>query len=102
MMAAIFPTPPDRLTDPQGRPYFLWDCNLSLTDLRRLLNDSDADVRNAMLAKVMRQAKPDDVLLFVTRGELARRIDELAPFLGDKEPFWRFWAAQWLHLGPDG
>jgi hypothetical protein len=27
------PTPPERLTDPQGHPYFLWDSEMTLDDM---------------------------------------------------------------------
>jgi hypothetical protein len=56
------PTPADRLCDDQGRPYCLWDVDLSLADLRARLNDPRASVRAYWLGKVMRQARPDDAL----------------------------------------
>ncbi len=59
-------TPPEALTDPQGRPYFLWDCDLTLTELEERLRDPDPTVQAYFVAKLMRQAKPDDVFRFVT------------------------------------
>jgi hypothetical protein len=28
----LAPTPPDRLVDPQGRPYVLWDVDMTLAE----------------------------------------------------------------------
>lgn len=58
----LHPTPPELLCDPQGRPYFLWDVDLTLQQLRMLLADPDEDVRAYWMGKVLRQAKPDDAL----------------------------------------
>jgi len=40
------PTPPEGLTDDQGRPYFLWDCDLTLEQFERGLHDPDPEVRS--------------------------------------------------------
>lgn len=41
----LLPTPPERHTDRQGRPYFLWDCDLTLAQLRQALEGSDDDIK---------------------------------------------------------
>jgi hypothetical protein len=33
-MSVLAPTPPDRMTDASGRPYFLWDDDMSLDSFR--------------------------------------------------------------------
>jgi hypothetical protein len=38
-------TPPERLTDARDRPYFLWDCELTLDEFRKALADPDPEVR---------------------------------------------------------
>jgi hypothetical protein len=68
-------TPRDSLTDGRGRPYFLWDCDLTLDQFREALRHADPEVRSYFVGKVMRQAKPDDVLQFVT----PRTIRDLWP-----------------------
>jgi len=55
------PTPEHLLTDSEGRPYFLWDCEMTVEELRAGLLDPDRRVRAYLAGKVMRQAKPDDV-----------------------------------------
>ena len=67
----LCPTPSERLLDQQGRPYFLWDVDMSLDAFRRGLADPDPEVRAYLAAKLMRQAKPDDVFLFLDLREIA-------------------------------
>jgi len=44
-MSALAPTPLDRLVDANGRPYFLWDEDLTLDMFRDRLIDPDPEVR---------------------------------------------------------
>lgn len=74
-MNYLNPTPPGRLVDATGRPYFLWDTDQTLDAFVRILGDADPDVRAYAIAKLMRQARPDDVFSFVT---LARHPGLLA------------------------
>lgn len=88
-------TPADAMVDAQGRPYFLWDCDLTLGQLRDLLASGDRPTRLLMLAKVLRQARPEDALQFVTRAELVLLEPELRPQLGEQAGFWQFWCDVW-------
>jgi hypothetical protein len=89
-MPPLAPTPPDRLVDANGRPYFLWDENLTLDQFRARLRDPDPAVRAYFLGKLMRQAKPDDVFTFVTLREVQEQLAAVEPYLGRTRPFW-FW-----------
>jgi hypothetical protein len=53
-MSALAPTPAHRLIDARGRPYFLWDEEMTLDELRGKLRDPDPDVRAYFLGKLMR------------------------------------------------
>lgn len=88
-------TPPEALTDPQGRPYFLWDMEMSLSDFREALEDPDPDVRAYFLGKLMRQAKPDDVFQFVTLAEVRADWDRVRPYLGQSRAMWTFLLDLW-------
>ncbi len=85
----LVPTPPDRLCDARGRPYFLWDCDLTLEAWRALTRDPDAEVRAYWIGAAMRQAKPDDVLTLLTWPEIEGVWERLR--LGKQAAFW-----QWL------
>jgi len=94
------PTEEHRLLDPQGRPYFLWDCDLTDTQFRALLGDADPQVRGASIGKLMRQAKPDDVFRYVTEDEVRASWDLVTPYLGQTREFWTWLFATWS--GMDG
>jgi hypothetical protein len=83
------------LLDPQGRPYFLWDMDMTLDRFRLLLDDPDPVVSGYFHAKLMRQARPEEVFCLTT----ARRIRELWPHLerhlGQSREFWTWIFEQW-------
>lgn len=86
----LCPTPPERLTDAHGRPYFLWDLDLSLAEFRAKLADPDVAIRAYWLGRVMRDAKPDDVFLFVSLAEIRDLWDSVQPYLGRSRAFWEW------------
>jgi hypothetical protein len=88
-------TPADRLVDARGRPYFLWDEDLTLDELRQRLRDADADVRAYYIGKLMRQAKPDDVFSFVTLADVYAHLPALDRYLGQTREFWHWLLERW-------
>ncbi len=93
-MSLLNPTPPDRMVDQQGRPYFLWDVDVTMAQFLELLNSSDTAVRAYWIGKTMRQAKPDDVLTFVRARDMESLWPSLEPYLGDKLEFWKWFLGQ--------
>jgi hypothetical protein len=91
----LFPTPEERLCDAQGRPYFLWDCDVSYADFRAHLAADDDDRRAYWLAKLMRQAKPDDAIVIAGPDEMRRLWPRLERSLGRKREFWQ-WYLGWI------
>jgi len=89
------PTPADRLLDPQGRPYFLWDCEWTDAEFRHLLRSAEPEVRGPLLGKLLRQAKPDDVFLYTTEHEIRASWDRVEPHLGRSREFWRWILSIW-------
>jgi hypothetical protein len=94
-MAGLAPTPPDRLVDAQGRPYFLWDEDTRVEEFRERFRDPDPAVRAYYLGKLMRQAKPDDVFTFVTLREIEEQLVAVEPYLGRSRPFWLWILERW-------
>ncbi len=80
------------------RPYFLWDEDTSIRELRRILASGDTAKRNYYIAKIMREARDDEVWQFVSVGEVRAVWRELEPKLGRSRGFWEFmfdgWARQ--------
>lgn len=96
----LAPTPRHLLTDPQGRPYFLWDMELTLDEFERALTDHGSGVqRSYLIGKLMRQAKPDDVLQFVSPQQIADLWPSIERYLGKSRPFWVWLLEQWERLG---
>src|ERR1041384_3403871 len=94
-MSVLAPTPPERMVDAQGRPYFLWEEDITLEVFRRRLVDPDPEVRAYYLGKLMRQAKPDDVFTFATLREIRELFPLLGRYLGRTREFWIWVLAQW-------
>jgi hypothetical protein len=94
-MSVLNPTPPHLLVDGQGRPYFLWDVDMTLERFQELLRTGDATARAYLVGKLMRQAKPDDVFTFVTLAEIRALWPELQRYLGRSRPFWTWLLEQW-------
>lgn len=92
--AMLFPTPRERLLDAQGRPYFLWDSDMTLAAFEAGLADPDPEVRGYLMGKLMRQAKPDDVFQFVSLEAIRTHWSVLERYLGHRRAFW-----QWLLEG---
>ena len=81
-------TPEHKLCDPQGRPYFLWDMDLTLEAFRGQLAMGSRTVRAWLVGKLLRQAKPDDVFQFVTREQIQDLWPDLVRYLGRSRAFW--------------
>ncbi|MBI4881182.1 MAG: hypothetical protein HY812_16220 [Planctomycetes bacterium] len=94
-MSVRNPTPPEKMTDSQGRPYFLWDVDLTLDEFRALLREGDRVKRAYLVGKTMRQAKPDDVFQFVTLEEIRDLWTDVEPYLGNTRAFWSWLLEVW-------
>lgn len=94
-MSVLNPTRKDLLTDEQGRPYFLWDVDLTLDAFRSNLRTRGRAERAYLVGKLMRQAKPDDVFEFVTLAEVRDLWPDLVGYLGRTREFWTWLLGAW-------
>lgn len=94
-MRLIGQTPEALRCDARGRPYFLWDVDMTEAELRERLADADLERRAYWMGKLMRQAKPEDVFLFLEPDAIARDWTALARFLGRTRPFWLWLLGKW-------
>lgn len=100
MIEMLAPTPADKLVDARGRPYFLWDEDLDLaTFVDRLTGHADPDVRDYYLGKLLRQAKPDDALTFVTAQAIVDAWPRIERYLGARRDFWAWLLERWAQMG---
>lgn len=94
-MSLLNPTPDKLLVDSKGRPYFLWDSDLTLARFRELLDEGDPDTRAYLAGKLLRQAKPDDVFQFLTVSDIESMWPRLDRHLGHTRAFWRWLLDAW-------
>jgi hypothetical protein len=91
----LSPTPWQHMVDQQGRPYFLWDSELTLEEFRSALRESAPEARAYLIGKLMRQAKPDDVFTFVSLQTIREHWPSLERYLGETRAFWTWLLDQW-------
>lgn len=84
------PTPPGEMLDRRGRPYFLWDMEMTLVEFLGHLGGAEPAAKGYALGKLLRQAKPDDVFRFVTLRQIRDSWAAAQAHLGDRAPFWRW------------
>lgn len=97
----LCPSPEHVLLDRKRRPYFLWDEPETTLEefLVRLREHPDPETRDYYLGKLLRQAKPDDALQFVTPRQIADRWDHIERNLGRQREFWAWLLETWARLG---
>jgi hypothetical protein len=94
-MSVLNPTSPERLVDARGRPYFLWDVDMTIDRFRELLRDAGQEQRAYLVGKLMRQAKPDDVFTFVSLQDIRQLFPLSRRHLGQSREFWEWLLDAW-------
>ena len=87
------------LEDPEVRPWFLWDEDLSVRELREALADERHPRWVELAAKVMREARDDQVWLFLRPQRAVARYQDIAPRLGRRRAFWDYLVHAWRRHG---
>jgi hypothetical protein len=91
--------PAELMIDRQKRPYFLWDCDMTIDEFRQGLQDPEPAARAYLVGKLMRQAKPDDVFTFVSPREIRELWPLLVRHLGKTRDFWTWLFDSWEAQG---
>lgn len=87
------------LKDQTKRPYFLWDEAATIEDLRRILRSGPPRERVRYMAKILREARFEDVWEFLTVTDLLHHWVQLQPYLGRKREYWAFFFRAWRARG---
>ncbi|MCB1032572.1 MAG: hypothetical protein KDD47_01910 [Acidobacteria bacterium] len=87
------------LHHPESRPYFLWDEQTTIAELRQRLKGDDVHERLRLMAKMLREARDLDVWEFVRPQEVAEELPRIAHRLGRRRPFWEFLIGGWREDG---
>jgi hypothetical protein len=84
------------LSDPSARPYFLWDEDVSVAELRAALRPgADQHERMRLMGKLLREARDLDVWSFVSPADVAAALPVLGRRLGRRRRFWEFLIDGW-------
>ena len=81
------------------RPYFFWDEDTSIAELRAALSGDDESERLRLLGKMLREARDTDVWRFVTPEEVAVALPSLNRHLGRRLRFWQYVIGRWRARG---
>ena len=81
------------------RPYFLWDEDVSIGELRAILAGPPSYERDRLLGKMLREARDLDVWRFVRPTDVARDLDRVQRRVGRRYRFWRFLIDGWRSDG---
>lgn len=87
------------MTRGDHRPYFLWDEDTSIDELRAGLASPDGDRRERLLGKMLREARDLDVWRFVRPAEVAAALPKLRRRIGRRYEFWAFLIDAWRRDG---
>jgi hypothetical protein len=72
---------------------------MTLAEFEKALRDESSPARAYLIAKMMRQAKPDDALQFVPPQQMADLWPAIERHLGKSRPFWAWLLEQWEQRG---
>jgi hypothetical protein len=87
------------LSESDKIPYFLWDRNVTVAQLRAVLATPSHPQFQELLALLLREARPDEVWEFVSPNAVAEQLPALAPHLGHRREFWMWLLHEWQQLG---
>ena len=86
-------------TRQDSRPYFLWDEDTSIAELRAALSGTDECERQRLLGKMLREARDTDVWQFVRPAQVAAVLPKLSRHLGRRRAFWDYLIGRWRAHG---
>ena len=81
-------------------PYFNWDTPVTNAELREVLRTGSEAERLPWIARIMREAKYEDVWRYVSLPrDILPAWDRLARMLGRRRSFWQFLIDEWNRAG---
>jgi hypothetical protein len=85
---------------PEAAPYFTWDAPVSNAAIREALRSGTPDERLHWIARILREARYDDIWRYVTlRGDVLPNWDALRPRLGRRRAMFEFLLERWARAG---
>ena len=88
------------LERPDAVPYFNWDAPVTNAAVRHAIASGTEDDKVFWIAKIMREARYEDVWKFVSlRRDVVPRWSTIEPHLGRAQSKWRFLIEGWKARG---
>ena len=88
------------LERPDAIPYFNWDAPVTNARVREVLAEGSEDDKVFWIAKIMREARYEDVWKYVSlRRDVLPRWPRIEPHLGRWKDKWRFLVENWQRRG---
>ena len=85
--------------DKTDRPDFLWDESLTQSDLRQILEAGNEEERIYYTAKILREARFEEVWDYISPAFLSSNWEKLRGQLGRRKGFWEFFYLAWRRHG---
>lgn len=83
------------LSDPDARPYFVWDEAITYAGLRQKLASADLDERALWMGRVMREARYQDVWKLLRLRDVLPLLPRIDRHLGRSRGFWNWLIEGW-------
>ncbi|HEX5052675.1 MAG TPA: hypothetical protein VFZ65_12940 [Planctomycetota bacterium] len=87
------------LDDPNARPYFIWDEEITYAELREKLASTDLDERALWMGRVMREARYKDVWKLLRLRDVLPLLPRIDRHLGRSREFWNWLIEGWRSDG---
>jgi hypothetical protein len=83
------------IDDDDVQPYFVWDVQITVGELKRLLRHPDYKTRILWKARVMREARYQDVWRLLDLRDVLDDYEQLRQHLGRSRRMWDFLIEGW-------
>jgi hypothetical protein len=85
---------------PDAAPYFTWDAPVSNAEIRRALRHGSEDERLDWMARILREARYDDIWAYLSlRRDVLPNWERLRPRLGRRRAMLEFLVDRWRRAG---
>ena len=85
---------------PEAAPYFTWDAPVRNAEIRRALREGAPDERLQWMARILPEARYDDIWAYLSRRrDVLPSWERLRPRLGRRRPRWEFLIDRWRRAG---
>jgi hypothetical protein len=88
------------IESPDAAPYFTWDAPVKNAEIRRALREGSPDERLHWLARILREARYDDIWAYLSlRRDVLPNWEQLRPRLGRRRAMFEFLLDRWQRAG---